>query len=184
MYRLMLPFCLALVAGLAAVVSPRSASPSPSATADVAAGQTGAETYYQDGAMLLEAGDAGGAVEAFTQALALDPAYLPALYGRGLARTSLDDYVRIRAVTPLGGFTVRLAFSDGSEKVVDLAPYLHGPIFEPLVADLALFRAVQVDPRLGTIVWPNGADIDPDVLYHGQQPAAWETEPSPRGTTS
>jgi len=91
---------------------------------------------------------------------------------------------RVRAVNPLGGFTVRLAFSDGSEKVIDLAPYLRGPIFEPLVADPVLFRSVHVDPELGTIVWPNGADIDPDVLYHGLTPAAWEAEPSPQGTSA
>jgi len=31
--------------------------------------------------------------------------------------------------------------------------------------DRSLFMAVRVDPECGTIVWPNGADMDPDVLY-------------------
>jgi len=48
---------------------------------------------------------------------------------------------------------------------VDLAPYLRGPVFEPLVTDRSLFAAVRVDPECETIVWPNGADMDPDVLY-------------------
>jgi hypothetical protein len=39
--------------------------------------------------------------------------------------------------------------------------------------ELALFRAVRVDPLLGTIVWPNDADIDPDVLRWGLRPASW-----------
>jgi hypothetical protein len=86
--------------------------------------------------------------------------------------------VRIRGVSPMEGFSVRLAFTDGSARVVDLAPYLRGPVFEPLVADPDLFRQVRVDSELGTIVWPNGADIDPDVLYHGLTPAAWEVETS------
>jgi hypothetical protein len=90
--------------------------------------------------------------------------------------------VRIHAVTPLDGFRVRLVFTDDSARVVDLAPYLRGPVFAPLLDDPQLFRAVRVDPQLGTIVWPNGADVDPDVLYHGRTPAAWETEPSSRGT--
>ena len=28
-----------------------------------------------------------------------------------------------------------------------------------------MFDQVSVDANLGTVVWPNGADIDPDVLY-------------------
>jgi hypothetical protein len=39
-----------------------------------------------------------------------------------------------------------------------------------------VFRSVRVDPELGTIVWPNGADIDPDVLYRGLKPAWMEEE--------
>jgi hypothetical protein len=86
--------------------------------------------------------------------------------------------VRIRSVTPGEAFTVDMTFTDDSTRTIDLRPYLRGPIFEPLLHDLALFRAVQVDPQLGTIVWPNGADIDPDVLYWGRTPAGWESASS------
>jgi hypothetical protein len=79
--------------------------------------------------------------------------------------------VRIEAVTPLTGFLVRLRFTDGTEREVDLSPYLRGEVFEPLRADATLFRSVRVDPELGTIVWENGADIDPDVLSHQREPA-------------
>ena len=81
--------------------------------------------------------------------------------------------VRIAAVTPLNGFRVRVEFTDSSVREVDLEPYLRGPIFEPLRRDRELFAAVRVDPELRTLVWPNGADIDPDVLYHGRRPASW-----------
>ena len=93
----------------------------------------------------------------------------------------MTELVRIRAVTPQSGFRVRLSFTDGSEREIDLEPYLRGPIFEPLRRDPSLFAAVSVDPELRTIVWPNGADIDPDVLYLGRQPSAW-TEAARTGT--
>ncbi len=79
--------------------------------------------------------------------------------------------VRVQSVSLAGGYRLRLGFTDGSEKTVDIEPYLHGPVFEPLRTDRALFEAVSVDPQLGTIVWPNGADLDPDVLYQGLEPA-------------
>ena len=82
--------------------------------------------------------------------------------------------VRIRSVRPLEGFTVELTLTDGSMRVVDLDPYLRGPVFEPLRRDPSVFRAVRIDEELGTIVWPNGADVDPDVLIEGRRPAAWD----------
>lgn len=61
--------------------------------------------------------------------------------------------------------------TDGTTKVVDLERFLVGPIFEQIRRSRDAFAAVSVDKRAGTIVWPNGADIDPDVLVLGLEPA-------------
>ena len=87
-----------------------------------------------------------------------------------------EELVRVKGVEVLDGFKVRLTFTDKSKKVIDLDAYLHGPVFEPIRADPKLFRAVSVDEEAGTIVWPNGADIDPDVLYLGLKPAWMDAE--------
>lgn len=79
--------------------------------------------------------------------------------------------VLIRSVVPLENFQVQLEFSTGEQKVVNLEPLLRGPIFEPIRQSSEMFRAVTVDPELGTITWPNGADMDPDVLYGSHYPA-------------
>ena len=81
--------------------------------------------------------------------------------------------VRVTVALPLDAYNVQLTFTNGEQRIVDLEPFLRGPIFEPL-HDLEAFKELTVDPVLGTITWPNGADIDPDVLYHGRTPAAWE----------
>jgi hypothetical protein len=71
----------------------------------------------------------------------------------------------IVAALPLDGYRLYLKFEDGVEGVVDLATQLSfRGVFEPL-RDLAYFQLVRVDPELGTVAWPNGADLDPDVLY-------------------
>ena len=87
----------------------------------------------------------------------------------------LGRLVRVRAVEPLGRFRVRLEFEDDTHKELDLEPYLHGPVFEPIRSDPAMFRCMKVEG--GTIAWDNGADIDPDVLYYGLTPA-WMEEPA------
>jgi hypothetical protein len=84
----------------------------------------------------------------------------------------LENLVRVRAIEMLEGFRVRLEFEDGTRKEIDLEPYLRGPIFETIRSDPVVFRSVKVEG--GTIAWDNGADIDPDVLYHGLKPAWME----------
>ena len=78
---------------------------------------------------------------------------------------------RITTVAPVDGFVLRLGFDDGTTRDVDLEGELWGPVFEPLRRDPELFRQVRVDEELGTIVWPNGADMDPDVLHGDHSPA-------------
>ena len=71
----------------------------------------------------------------------------------------------IVAVKPLGEHRLYLRFEDGTEGIVDLAEHLaFRGVFEPL-SDPECFAQVRVDRELGTIAWPNGADLDPDVLY-------------------
>jgi hypothetical protein len=81
----------------------------------------------------------------------------------------------VTAAVPLAGFHARVSFSDGTEREIDLWPYVnHGGVFEPIRSDLAFFQQMTVEND--TIAWPNGADIDPDVLYLGLSPNASEEE--------
>jgi hypothetical protein len=79
--------------------------------------------------------------------------------------------VDVTEVEVLKDRVVRLTFSDGSERVVDLAPLLWGPVFEEIANNDNIFAEVRVDPESGTITWPNGADLDPDVLHGDFEPA-------------
>jgi hypothetical protein len=88
------------------------------------------------------------------------------------------DLVCVRAVKPLDGLRVHVVFTNDSEREIDLDPYLRGPIFEPIRRNHKLFGAVYVDPDSETLTWPNGADIDPDVLYYDGNPP-WAVEDVP-----
>jgi hypothetical protein len=76
----------------------------------------------------------------------------------------------VSKVKVLDGYRVELTFSDGLVGIVDLANRIlgRGGVFGPL-EDRHFFQQVTVDNELGTIVWPNGADTCPDLLY------AWAT---------
>jgi hypothetical protein len=73
--------------------------------------------------------------------------------------------VDIVGVTVLDGHKLRIRFQDGVEGDVDLDALVRWEgVLEPL-RDAARFAELRVNPELGTICWPNGADLDPDVLY-------------------
>ena len=70
----------------------------------------------------------------------------------------------LKSAEYIENYRLRLSFSDGKVGDIDLGPELWGEVFEPL-KDLAVFKSFRVDQELGTIVWPNGADLAPEFLY-------------------
>jgi len=83
--------------------------------------------------------------------------------------------IRVKDVEPLEGTILHVTFTNGEQRDIDVAPYISaGGIFARVRDDPAFFREVHV--ALGTVAWPNGADIDPDVLYLGLPPHASEEQ--------
>jgi hypothetical protein len=80
--------------------------------------------------------------------------------------------IDVVSVKPLGGFRLRVGFSDGSVGVHDFSPTAarDGEMVRPL-KDPAFFARVFVE--LGALTWPNGFDVDPIVL-HDRMSAAGE----------
>lgn len=72
--------------------------------------------------------------------------------------------VRITEVQPKGGRRLALTFDDGARGVADVSRLLVGPIFEEIRRNDEAFARVTLD-GYGSIAWPNGADLDPWVLY-------------------
>jgi hypothetical protein len=68
-------------------------------------------------------------------------------------------------VVPLTDRRLELVFDDGSCGEIDLRSHVSfSGVFESLDDDDE-FRRVRVNGDTGTIEWPNGADLDPVVLY-------------------
>jgi hypothetical protein len=67
----------------------------------------------------------------------------------------------VRAVWPT---IIEVTFDDAISQVIDLRKVLYGELFGPL-RNPELFAQVTVDPEVHTVVWPNGADFDPETLH-------------------
>lgn len=74
------------------------------------------------------------------------------------------DIVKIVKVDKLGGFRLRVHFSDGTEGERDFSDIVAagGTMIEPL-RDPAFFARVFIE--LGTLTWPNGFDLDSIALH-------------------
>jgi hypothetical protein len=75
-------------------------------------------------------------------------------------------FPRVKRVHYRGAYRLELSFADGASGELDFKDRVagRGGVFGPL-EDIAFFRQVKVDSEAGTIVWPNGVDLCPDVLY-------------------
>jgi hypothetical protein len=82
---------------------------------------------------------------------------------------------KVTHLDKLGGYRLRVRFSDGSEGVHDFAALVQeaGPMLEPL-RDVAYFNRVFLE--FGAPTWPNGFDIAPEWLRR-EMAAAGELAP-------
>ena len=83
----------------------------------------------------------------------------------------MKDVIEVR---PLGEYRLHVRFEDGVAGEIDLSDRISfDGVFAPLREERN-FAQVRVNGELGTVCWPCGADLDPDVLY------AWvKDEPVP-----
>ena len=71
---------------------------------------------------------------------------------------------RVLAFETVAPYTLRIQFNDGTHQVINFEPVLAGELYGPL-RDGAMFDQVRLDGEVHTLVWPNGADFDPETLH-------------------
>lgn len=82
-----------------------------------------------------------------------------------LSPSALSSRVRRSAIFPWApAGRLRLTFADGLVGELDVLDRMRGPVFADARSERG-FAQVHVDPESGTITWPGGADLAPDVLY-------------------
>jgi Protein of unknown function (DUF2442) len=92
---------------------------------------------------------------------------------------------KVESFQIVGPYTLHLRFNDQSEQVIDFKPVLAGQMYGPL-REVSLFNQVSIDPEARTLVWPNGADFDPETLHDwprysrswAEHAAQWATQPA------
>jgi hypothetical protein len=78
----------------------------------------------------------------------------------------MSDLIRITKVEPRDQRWLRLWFSDGAVKDVDVGEVVsRGTVFREINRNDAAFARVRVNDESGTVEWPGGIDLDPLVLY-------------------
>ena len=71
-------------------------------------------------------------------------------------------YLAVHNVKPLNDYELELTFENNEIKIFDVKPYLDTGLFKEL-KDKNIFKMVKIS--FDTIEWPNGIDLDPEVLY-------------------
>jgi uncharacterized protein DUF2442 len=71
---------------------------------------------------------------------------------------------RVTSFELLAPYTLLVSFDDDTQQTIDFEDVLAGDLYRPL-RDPAIFNQVRIDPGVHTLVWPNGADFDPETLH-------------------
>lgn len=71
---------------------------------------------------------------------------------------------RVVSFEIIAPYTLTIKFDDSSTQTINFKPILSGEMYGPL-NDLSLFNQVRLDPEVHTLVWPTGADFDPETLH-------------------
>jgi hypothetical protein len=72
---------------------------------------------------------------------------------------------KIKSFEIVAPYTLSLVFDDGAKKIINFKNILKGQLLKPL-NNLDIFNQVRLDEEIKTIVWPNGADFDPETLHN------------------
>lgn len=84
--------------------------------------------------------------------------------------TSRDRTPAVVGVAVIRPYVMRLLFDDGVVRDVKYVPgEAHGSLLVPL-DEPAYFAQVHVDAEARTVIWPNGLDLAPEVLYGDHEP--------------
>jgi hypothetical protein len=75
----------------------------------------------------------------------------------------LHPLYRVQSFEIVAPYTLKIRFDDDTTQTINFEPILAGELYKPL-RNPALFNQVRLDPEAHTLVWPNGADFDPETL--------------------
>ena len=77
----------------------------------------------------------------------------------------LHKIYHVKSFEIVAPYTLRIDFDDSTTQTINFEAILKGELYGPL-RDLSLFNQVKLDPEFETLVWPNGADFDPETLHN------------------
>ena len=71
-------------------------------------------------------------------------------------------YLSVKKVKAINDYKLELVFENKETRIFDVKPYLDTGLFKKL-KDKTFFKMVKIS--YDTIEWPEGIDLDPEVLY-------------------
>lgn len=78
------------------------------------------------------------------------------------------DIYQVTSFKIVAPYTLEITFDDDTMQTIDFLPVLKGELYGPL-RNLDTFNMVKLDPEVHTLVWPTGADFDPETLHNWPQ---------------